>query len=148
MYVCVCIYWYIYLCVCWCVYACVCVCTYVSLNVCINVYCGCVYMCIYLYSFVFLSIYLYMYNGKCLSILIDNYTIFLMCMYLACMYSYLEKNTLYIPFGRLNDFHFLIFKLFIYNLLYLYLYWVHQYFSLIYISVSPIQHQLNIDLLI
>ena len=56
-----------------------------------------------------------MYNGKCLSILIDNYTIFLMCMYLACMYSYLEKNTLYIPFGTLNDFHLLIFTLFIYN---------------------------------
>ena len=33
-----------------------------------------------------------MYNGRCLSILIDNNTIFLMCMHLACMYSYLEKK--------------------------------------------------------
>ena len=55
-------------------------------------------MCLYLYFFVSLSIYLYMYNGRCLSILIDQFTIFLMCMHIACMYSYLEKNALYIIF--------------------------------------------------
>ena len=33
-----------------------------------------------------------MYNGRCLSILIDKYTIFLMCMHIACMYSYLERK--------------------------------------------------------
>ena len=91
-----------------CVLVCVCLCTYVSLNVCINVYCGCVF-------FVSLSIHLYMYNGRCLSILIDKYTIFFMCMHRACMYSYLEKNTLYIHFGTLNYFHILIFTLFIYK---------------------------------
>ena len=72
-------------------------------------------MCLYLYFFISLSIFLYMYNGRCLSILIDKYTIFLMCMHLACMYSYLEKNTLYIHYGTLNDFHILGFTLFIYN---------------------------------
>ena len=119
MYVCIYRYIYIYMCVyvcvcvCWCVYACACLC----LTVCINVYCGCVYMCIYLYFFVSFSIYLYIYNGRCLSILIDKYTIFLMCMHLAFMYSYLEKNTLYIPFGTLNDFHLLMLTLFIIDLL-------------------------------
>ena len=72
--------------------------------------------CVYTYTSLYLYQYIYTYNnGRCLSILIDKYTIFLMCMHLACMYSYLEKNTLYIPLGTLNDFHLLIFTLFIYN---------------------------------
>ena len=50
----------------------------------------------------------------CICMFIPNskYTIFLMCMHIACMYSYLEKNTLYILFGALIDFPLLIFTLF------------------------------------
>ena len=78
----------------------------------VNVYCGCIYMCIYLYIFVTLSVYLYMYNGRYLCIPNIKYTIFLMCMHLACMYSYKKKYIVY-PFWDINDFPLLIFSLFL-----------------------------------
>ena len=43
-----------------------------------------------------------MYNGRYVCIPNIKYTIFLMCIHLTCMYSYLEKNTLYILCWDIN----------------------------------------------
>ena len=42
-----------------------------------------------------------MYNGRYLSISIVKYTIYLMCMHLACMYSHFKKFIVY-PFWDIN----------------------------------------------
>ena len=60
-------------------------------------------MCIYLYIFLALPVYLYMYNGGYLYIPNVKYTIFLMCIHLACVYSYLEKIHCISFFGTLID---------------------------------------------
>ena len=89
-----------------CVYLCICMFVHICRPKCmyVNVYCGCVYMCIYLYIFVTLSVYLYMYNGVYVPIPIVKYTIFLMCMHLACMYSYSEKKYILYYFWDINLF--------------------------------------------
>ena len=95
-YLCVCV------CACACVRACVCLCMCMFVHICKPkcMYQCVLWMCVHEYILILLCIFINisMYNGRCLSILIDNYTIFLMCMHLACMYSYLEKNTLFYPF--------------------------------------------------
>ena len=86
---------------------------YVGLNLRMSMCIVDVYTYAYTYTSLTLSVYLYMYNGRYLCIPNIKYTIFLMCMHLACMYSYFEKIHCISFFGTLIDFPLLIFTLFI-----------------------------------